>query len=101
MKNIKRHHHLLSLLAHAKPSQRAAILKTATSSQVKCLCEICKNVLCGNVPVSVSKLKKYKSTIREVAQKSTNLNRKRKLLCQKGGFLPLILPAIISLLTGK
>lgn len=101
MKNVKQHYPLLSVLATTTPQQRIAILKTASSRQINSICEICKNVLAGNVPVNIKKLKKYKRNIRALAAKSTSLNHRRKILInQKGGFLPLILPGVISLIGG-
>lgn len=96
MNNVRQHYPLLSMLASATPQQRIAILKTASSRQINSICEVCKNVLAGNVPVNIKKLKKYKKCIRALATKSTSLNHRKKILInQNGGFLPLILPLIL------
>lgn len=77
------------------------MLRTANKSQIHCLCEICLNVLEGNVPVQVKKLHKYRNAIRKIANRSTSMNQKKKILVnQAGGFLPLILPAVLSGLAG-
>ena len=97
--SIKKHLPLLSLLASSSPQQRIALLKTASSPQIHSICEVCKNVLAGNIPVNVNKVKKFKSQIRLLSSKSVPIARKRSILVkQKGGFLPLILPAAVSLL---
>ncbi|GFR02865.1 uncharacterized protein TNCT_728081 [Trichonephila clavata] len=103
MNRIRQHVHLLHVLSAANPQQRNAILKSATNEQIKTLCEICQNVLAGNVPkANVKRLCRYKRTIRQLADKSISLARKRKLLTtnQTGGFLPLVLPAVLSFVGG-
>ncbi|GFY07034.1 uncharacterized protein TNCV_4203051 [Trichonephila clavipes] len=103
MNRIRQHVHLLHVLSAASPQQRNAILKSATNEQIKTLCEICQNVLAGNVPkANVKRLCRYKRTIRQLADRSISLGRKRKLLTtnQTGGFLPLVLPAVLSFVGG-
>ncbi|GFV05841.1 uncharacterized protein TNCV_5035801 [Trichonephila clavipes] len=55
MNRVSRHVHLLHVLAAASPAQRKAILKSATDDQIKTLCEICDNLLSGNIPTKRSK----------------------------------------------
>ncbi|GFY45646.1 uncharacterized protein TNIN_204381 [Trichonephila inaurata madagascariensis] len=50
LNRIRQHVHLLHVLSAACPHQRNAILMSATNEQIKTLCEICQNVLAGNVP---------------------------------------------------
>ncbi|GIY21850.1 uncharacterized protein CDAR_494711 [Caerostris darwini] len=102
MNLIKRHVHLLHVLSTASPQQINEILKSATNEQIKTLCEICQNVLAGNVPkANVKRLCRYKRTIRQLANRNISIARKRKLLVnQTGGFLPLVLPAVLSFVTG-
>ncbi|GFS92677.1 uncharacterized protein TNCV_1161121 [Trichonephila clavipes] len=81
MNRIRQHVHMLHVLSAASPQQRNAILKSATNEQIKTLCEICQNVLAGNVPkANVKRLCRYKRTIRQLADRSISLARKRKLL---------------------
>ena len=89
------------MLARSHPLQKRALLRTANNSQIESLCEICLNILHGNVPVNVQKLKKYKNFLRMLARKTTSLKRKKQMLVnQSGGFLPLIAPVIVSALGG-
>ncbi|GFX47852.1 uncharacterized protein TNCV_5002731 [Trichonephila clavipes] len=92
------------MLAAASPAQRKAILKSATDDRIKTLCEICDNLLSGNIPTKkIKKLCSYKRVIRLLANRSVPISRKRKLFTtnrQVGGFLPLILPGVLSLLGG-
>ncbi|GFT88585.1 uncharacterized protein TNCV_905021 [Trichonephila clavipes] len=90
--------------AAASPAQRKAILKRATDDQIKTLCEICDNLLSSNIPTKkIKKLCSYKRVIRLLANRSVPISRKRKLFTtnrQVGGFLPLIVPGVLSLLGG-
>lgn len=97
---MKRHVHLLHILSRASPKQRKAILKTTSDEQIKSLCEICQNVLIGNVRnISLKKLKLHKKILRQLADKKIAISKKRKLVTnQTGGFLPLILNGVLSLL---
>lgn len=98
---LKKHQHFLHILAQSHPTQKRALLKTANNGQLESLCEICLNILKGNIPVNSYKLKKYKNTLRTLAKKSSSIQKKRKMLLnQSGGFLPLIAPAIVSALGG-
>jgi hypothetical protein len=45
-------------------------------------------------------LAKFSKTLREIVDRKTNLTKKRKLLVQKGGFLPALLAPIIGVATG-
>lgn len=100
-KNLKKHYYFLRMLARTHPSQKRALLKSASKEQISSLCEICLNIANGNVPVNVKKLKKYKNTVRNLAKKSISLQAKRNMLInQSGGFLPLLAPAILSALGG-
>lgn len=101
MNNIKRNERFFYLLTASPPKQRKAILKDANKSQIFSICEICHNLLAGNVPVNINRLRKYKTIIRQIADKKIPLYKKRKLLInQTGGFLPIILPAILSAVGG-
>lgn len=99
--NLKKNYHFLQILARSHPLQRKALLQTANNTQIKCVCEICLNVLSGNINVNRNKLKKYKNTLRTLAKKTISIQKKKKMLVgQSGGFLPAIAPAIIAALGG-
>lgn len=101
MNKVRRHVHLLHLLSTATPQQRKAILRTASNEQIKSLCEICQNLLSGNISVNVKKLHPYKKIIQQLSNKKIPIARKRRLFTnQTGGFLPLIIPTVLSLLGG-
>lgn len=101
MKNLRKNYHFLHLLAKATPTQKRALLKTANNSQISAVCEICLNLLVGNLPANIKRLKKFKNIIRKLTQRSVNVTNKRRLLLnQSGGFLPALAPVILSALSG-
>jgi hypothetical protein len=100
-KLLKKNYHHLHVLNCCRPNQRNSFLKTCQRDFIHCLCEICYNILRGNVPVSNidrKKLEKYKTTIRLLATKrGYSFHHKKRAIIQKGGFLPLILPTILAI----
>ena len=95
MKKLKKNYHFLNILSRSSPGQKRSLLRTANKDQILSLCEICLNVLSGNIPSPVNKLRKYRNALRKVAKKTTKLSQKRKIFInQSGGFLPIILRAI-------
>ena len=82
-----------------KKKQRRAILKLASSDNIKALCEGALNTLKGNVPLSVlekRKLRRHSEKIRKLACRKTSVKRKKAFLVQEGGFLPLIITPLLS-----
>lgn len=99
MKRLKVNRHLLHTLNKAPPRLRRAILKESSPEIVKTICEISHNVLKGNVAInkkSREHLKKYKRSLRQLASPKLKLSSKRKILVQRGGFLPVLLGTILS-----
>jgi hypothetical protein len=97
---VRKHLPTLKVLAASPPAVRKQILKTADDSLIKLLIECCYNTLYGDLkltPANIKKLRKYKTTIRKIAQPAKNLKKKKKELVQSGsGFLTVLLPSIIS-----
>lgn len=98
----QQHRDLLKILSKAKPSLRKAILREADKPLVYSICEICDNLLSGNVPITPAqkiKLRRHKKVIRDIAKKGEGWQKKRKLLNQHGGaFLPILLSVLSSVL---
>lgn len=99
---------LLKTLCYLKKNQRASFLRTADNNLVKCIQECIFNTLKGNVPLRYNEKKRlvnHKSILRRVAVKRGNWKSKRKLLVQRGGFLPYliapILGAVLSRIIGE
>lgn len=71
---------------------------------VRCICEICDNVIKSNVPMQPHQKRRlghYKKTIRKLAARGGKiLDRKRRYLIQKGNgvFLPLLFSIVAPML---
>lgn len=59
---VKTHRAVLEVLHKAKPALRKAIVQAADKDVIYTLCEICDNLLRGNIPLSEEQKKKLKST---------------------------------------
>jgi len=78
---------------------RKGIIMNADKELIYTLCECILNLLNGNINISDEKfnqLKSYKHSFRKILDKKLNLKSKKKLIIQKGGFLEILLPAVIS-----
>jgi hypothetical protein len=95
--------HYLHVLLEANPKLRKAILENSSRDQIDALSQCCLNFLHGTFkvqPEDFAKLRKNKGAIRAVANRRVKTPDRRKLFVQRGnGFLSLILPAAISLLS--
>lgn len=99
-KRIKKHLELLKILKKANTKQRQALIQAADNSLILCICECIDNVLRGNVKLTAAKkqeLAKYVTILRKIADRKTKVEAKRKLLVQKGGFLPALLAPVIGI----
>ena len=83
MKKLKQNYHFLNILSRSSPAQKRTLLRTANKGQILTLREICLNVLSGNVPSPVKRLRKYRNALRKVAKKSTKLAHKKKIFIIK------------------
>jgi hypothetical protein len=70
----------------------------------KAIKEILLNTVNLNVPLSKNqkvKLKKYEKKMKKLACcKNVNKASKKNLIMQSGGFLPILIPSVVALLTG-
>lgn len=92
----------LKVLRKAKPRLRKGILKLAEKDLITCLFECSHNVLKGNIQLSKKQkqaLKKHSKALRELAKRKTPVSQRRKILVQKGGFLPALLGPILAVAT--
>ncbi|CAF1104641.1 unnamed protein product [Brachionus calyciflorus] len=77
---------------------RNSILNGANKDLIHSLCECIYNILRGNVELTESdktQLIKCKNSLRKFLTKNS-IKEKKKILIQKGGFLQILLPAVIS-----
>lgn len=74
----------------------------ADKEDILAVSECAKNTLNGNVhlkPEALRQLRRHKKALRSLAAKKTSLGNKRETI-MKGGFLSILLPAVLSTLTG-
>jgi hypothetical protein len=90
----------LKFLSKANAAQRRKVLKNSRKCLIKAISEIVLNCLLGNIPMNQcrrNRLKKYKKLLNKLANRTTSLNSKKKLILQKGsGFLSILLPVALE-----
>ena len=100
---LRKNHDFLKLLVKCTPAQCKTILKDADDALVRTICECVLNVLKETVPVSKPakrKLLAHKKSLIALAEKSTPLEKKKKILVQQGGnFLSVLLPPVLRVLS--
>lgn len=95
--NIESEVDMLKIISKCKNKYRKAIIKSADRKLISAICECILNSLKGNVkidPKTRQYLYKYKNVLRKLVSKST-LQKKKQILDQKGGFLPVLLTSIL------
>lgn len=104
---LRRNFALLKTLTTSSPKIRKVILQECSPDFIQSVCEICMNLLKGNIPVTQcqhKKLKRHREKIRQMANRRERVSKKRKLITQRGGFLlPLltsVLPMVADLAIG-
>lgn len=96
---LRRNFKFLKFLKKAKKAQRCSLLKTAHKDLILCICDCVVNTLRGNVRLTKKdkkSLKRHKSVLRALTERRRGIENKRKILIQKGGFLPLLLAPILT-----
>lgn len=86
-----------------KTKRKAVFLRKCPNHVIKCVCECALNLLKGNIPLTIrqkNKLNTHKRVLRQLGDKKVPLFKKRRLLIQKGdGFLSVLIPAAVSVLS--
>lgn len=96
---VKRNFDLLKWLCHCKPQAMKSVVRHVDRDVLDTICEVCLNILKGNVPMSAEqkkRLSKHKQTVRRLASSSRSSDKVKRALVQKGGFLGALLPALIG-----
>lgn len=77
--------------------------KSSDEQVLRALKEIAMNVVHGNVPLDKkqkSKLQRHGDTLRSLSRINLNKRpRRRKLINQSAGFLPILIPSLLSILS--
>ena len=99
VKNLRKQFPYLQTLEGEKSAKkRKQILEAGGTPLIHCLSECCLNLLKGNLKLSKSdihKLHRHANKIRKLGEKKVS-NKEKKKIIQQGGFLPALLPVIIS-----
>ena len=93
---------LLNFVEFLTPRRRKFFLKTLSKKQMALFEVACFNLATNPDSLStkeLSLLKKYKRQIETVAIKHYSLTDKRKIISQRGGFLPAVLPILGTLIS--
>jgi len=104
VKRIRDNHKFLRKYLYCNHKYRQDLLKAASPDEITCLCEATLNVVNKNLPIPESKIRKlrpYKKVIEKISFENIPIEQKKKLLVQKGGFLPLILSTVLGALANK
>ena len=89
----------LLLLSKCKPKLRKALVTSGSKESIYSIIECILNVCNGNVRINsqdFQKLKPYNKTFKKLIDKKVHIGEKKNLIIQKGGFLEVLIPAIIS-----
>ena len=90
---VKKYGHVMLGLAQAPEAYRQQMIHHAPSELINCISECCSNILKGNVtltPAQKRKLRPKCQHLRLLADKKTSIQKKKRVLNQKGGILPLL-----------
>ena len=95
---------LLKTISKLSKANRNKVLSELGGEDViyKALREIAHNTIKGNVKLDNSqkaKLKPHTKTLRSLCTSNKCLKRRKKLIIQSGGFLPILIPAVASLIS--
>jgi len=99
---LLKHSKFLSKVCKSDGAKRKQILENASPGELQVLCEILLNIYNRNLKVpksTITKLLPFKSIIKRLLSKKISSTKRKFLLCQKGGFLPILAPAITALLS--
>lgn len=95
---------MLYVLKTNNAKLRKAILQNGNDDLIKTIIEIIFNTLNGNTKLKTKDqnlLKKYKKELRLISSSNGSVKSKRKVLVQKGGFLPVLLASLLGGFIGK
>ena len=94
----------LKAFQHADMKERKDILKLASPCLIQFICEIGLNILKGNIKLperQYDALKPHKQMLLRLCASGKVLKSRKKILIRAvGGFLPKVLPAILSAISG-
>lgn len=84
----------------SRDGRRQLLCQCMDKDFINVISECCRNILCGNVPLTVvqkEKIGRRKALFRKIALKKTSLKEKKRIV-QSGGFLGALLGPIVSVI---
>ena len=104
MSRIAKHGAFLQYALKAGPKERKKLIRNASKVEINSVCEVCKNILAGRIPLKGQQHKRlcrYKNIIRKLANKRIKIDTKRRILQQQrgGALLPLLAPLVVPLIS--
>ena len=100
---VVRNQEFLKQLHSSKAVHRTKLIKKASKDNIDAISEVALNTLRGNIPLNPKQkreLKKHRSKIRSLVHSKSSVKKRKHILVQKGGFLPLLLTPFLSILGG-
>lgn len=99
----QKHIDILRSLCLLPPTERRILLRHIDLKLTRCICECAYNILHGTVkllPEQKAQLAKHASLLRQLVKKGEKIEKKRKIVQQRGGgaFLPSLLIPVLSAL---
>ena len=92
----------LQVIVKSKPKLRKLLIDNVSANVITAICECSLNLLKGVIPVTPRqkrRLARYKTHLRDLANKKVSRKRKKLYLNQKGGnLLSALLPTVLSVL---
>ena len=101
MEKLKNNFEKLNLLANCSKKIKDSLIRKGEKDLILSLNECVINTLNGNIalaPKEKFKLKKFKYSLRKLL-KNKSIQKKKKILIQEGGFLQILLPSAITLIS--
>jgi len=96
-KNLKRNAKFLATFENNYKKKGNKFVKDIKCGELKCLSEIIRNLLLGNIPIKQTNVKRLRTCKKDVVafgKKTTSIAKKRKILQSKG--TGIILPVLAS-----
>ena len=101
MNRLQKNGPMLRLLQKTQTALQKSILDKASPELIRCICDCAHNILHRKVSILLitKKLNQHKNKLRKLADRKVALKNKKRLV-KTGGFLPLLLSAVTSVISG-
>ena len=83
-------------LKRLKPKHQCQAIGMANDAFIRQMCTHVKKLRYNKKVKLAPRLKRHKGKLRQLVSARTSISKKRKILGQRGGFLPALLPLLVS-----